>query len=186
MLKKMLFSSALLVAVITFSGCGKDDPVIPEEVELITSLIYTLTPADGGSPVVLSFVDLDGDGGNDPVITGATLVANQSYTGSIELLNESETPVESITEEIEEEQEEHQFFFQSTIADLAITYSDQDANGNPVGLSSTVTTGEAASGSITITLRHEPSKDASGVSDGDLANAGGETDIEVTIPVAIQ
>ena len=42
------------------------------------------------------------------------------------------------------------------------------------------------SGTITVTLRHEPNKDAAGVSSGDIANAGGETDIEVTFNVEIQ
>jgi len=39
---------------------------------------------------------------------------------------------------------------------------------------------------VTITLRHEPAKDATGVSDGDITNAGGETDISVNFPVEIQ
>ena len=50
----------------------------------------------------------------------------------------------------------------------------------------TLTTGDAASGNITIILRHEPVKDAEGVSDGDITNAGGETDISVTFPVVVQ
>ncbi len=56
-----------------------------------------------------------------------------------------------------------------------------DGNGNPVGLTFNLTTGDATTGSVTIILRHEPMKDASGVSDGDITNAGGETDISVTI-----
>jgi len=69
---------------------------------------------------------------------------------------------------------------------LSVAYDDKDANGNPVGLSSILTTGDAASGSITITLRHEPAKSASGVSNGDITNAGGETDIEVIFPINVQ
>ena len=101
-------------------------------------------------------------------------------------MNELDTPVEVITEEVAEEDEDHQFFFQSTISDLTITYDDQDADGNPLGLNSTLTTGAATEGSITIILRHEPDKFAAGVSDGEITNAGGETDIEVTIPVSVQ
>ena len=44
----------------------------------------------GAVPVVLSFTDLDGDGGNAPVINGGTLQANTTYTGTIDLLNEAE------------------------------------------------------------------------------------------------
>ena len=36
-------------------------------------------------------------------------------------------------------------------------------------------------GQFTVTLRHEPDKSAQGVSAGDITNAGGETDIEVSL-----
>lgn len=180
------FFIALLGLTIFFTACKDDDPVIPHEEEVITTLKYTLTPTRGGTPVEFSFQDLDGDGGNDPVITGGSLSANQSYTGSIELLNELESPAEDITEEIEEEDEEHQFFFQTDIAGLAIDYADQDADGTPLGLNSTLTTTNAGTGTVTIILRHEPNKTAAGVSDGDITNAGGETDIEVTFDVDVQ
>ena len=183
---KNLFLPLLLATILIFSACKKDDPVIVDEEELITTLRYTLTPATGGSAIILSFQDLDGDGGNAPTITGGTFAANQTYSGTIELLNESESPAENITEEIMEEQEEHQFFFQSSIADLTVGYNDRDANGNPLGLSSTLATGAAASGNLTIVLRHEPNKSAVGVADGNIANAGGETDIEVTFPIDVQ
>ena len=181
-----LFSllSLLILTSLLFSSC-KEDPMIPEEPEIITTLNMSLSPADGSEDVILSFVDIDGDGGNDPVITGGVLAVNQSYTGTLQLLNQSVTPSESITEEIAEEDEEHQFFFQSNITDLSIDYNDQDADGNPIGLSINLTTGEAGSGTLTVILRHEPNKSGSGVSAGDITNAGGETDIEVTFPIDV-
>lgn len=186
MTKNYLLFSLVLIALVLNSACNDDEPELPNEEELITTVNYTLTPASGGAAVTLTFQDLDGDGGNDPIITGGTLEANQTYTGSLELLNESETPVEDITVEVREEDEEHQFFFQSSLTDLTIAYNDQDADGNPIGLSTTVTTGAAGTGNITITLRHEPNKAAANVSDGDITNAGGETDIEITFPIDVQ
>jgi hypothetical protein len=183
---KKFFPFALLAAVVWFSACEDDDPVIPNEEEVITTMTYTLVPNGGGTTVVMSFRDLDGDGGDDPVITGGTLAANTTYSGSLELLNETETPVEVITEEIEEEDDEHQFFFQTDISGLSVSYEDQDGDGNPLGLATTLTTGSAASGSLTIILRHEPEKAAAGVADGDPTNAGGETDIEVSFSVDVQ
>jgi len=177
----IVFSFSLL-----FITCKKDDPEIINEEELITTLTYTLTPTGGGTTVSLSFQDLDGDGGNAPIITGGMLAANQTYTGVVTLLNEAASPAENITEEIEEEDEDHQFFFQSTLSDVNIEYNDQDANRNPVGLNTTLTTGAAASGTIGIILRHEPDKAAAGVSDGNIENAGGETDIEITFPIDVQ
>ena len=61
-----------------------------------------------------------------------------------------------------------------------------DDDGNPIGLSLTLTTGAAGTGKVTVTLIHEPMKDASGVSGGDIANAGGEEDIAQTFNVVVQ
>ncbi len=185
MIKNYSVLSFLAIALFIFTGCDKDDPEITNEEELITTVNYTLTD-EAGATVVLTFTDLDGDGGNDATIVGGTLVANQRYLGTLELLNEAETPSESVNAEISEEAEEHQFFFESNIADLSFEYLDVDADGNPIGINGALTTGDATSGSITITLRHEPNKTADGVSDGDISNAGGETDIEVTFPIVIE
>ena len=185
---KNLFAYLLLFSVLglTIVSCGDDeDPEIPNEEEVITTLIYTLT-ATNGNTVEMRFTDLDGDGGDAPVITGGTLSANSTYTGALRLLNESESPAENITEEIEEEDEEHQFFFQVSGGNITVTYNDQDEDNNPIGLSTTVTTGAAGASTLTVTLRHEPNKAGTGVSDGDITNAGGETDIEVTFDVTVQ
>ncbi len=178
-----------LVSVLFITSCKKDepeDPIIPNEEELITTLRYTLTPDGGGTDVVFTFQDLDGDGGDSPTITGGILDTNATYTGSLELLNELESPAEDITEEVQEEAEEHQFFFQTSANGLNITYDDADEDGNPIGISTIVTTNDVSTGTLTVTLRHEPNKDASGVSSGDISNAGGETDIEVTFNVEVQ
>ena len=176
----------LLGAALLFPSCDDDeDPVIPNEEELITTLIFTLTPDGGGAPVVWTFRDLDGDGGSAPNITTAPLAANTDYDGIIQFLNEIETPPEDITEEVEEEDEEHQVFYQVSGANLTVNYQDQDSAGNPLGVATSITTGDAGTGTLTITLLHEPDKSAQGVSDGDPANAGGETDIEVTFDVEI-
>jgi len=102
----------LLLALGVFSmlfitSCEKDepeDPIIPNEEEVITTLNFTLTPDGGGTPVVLSFQDLDGDGGNAPTISEGTLDNNTIYNGSLELLNELEDPAEDITLEGAEEE----------------------------------------------------------------------------------
>ncbi len=175
----------LLCSFVLFStSCDKEDPEIINEEEVITTLTYTLTPQDGGAPVVMSFRDLDGDGGNAPTITGGTLNANATYSGSLVLLNEQESPAEDITTEIREEAEEHQFFFISDDDSVTASYntSDVDADGLPVGLIHNVTTTDAGSANLTVILRHEPSKTA----ENDPNAAGGETDIEVTFPITVQ
>ncbi len=181
-----ILAAFFVATILIISSCKKEDPVIPNEEEVITTLKYTLTPDSGGTPIVLSFQDLDGEGGNAPIITGGTLDTNATYTGSMELLNEQENPVDNLTAEINEENKDHQFFFQSTIPGLSVDYNDSDANGHPVGLETTLTTTDAGTGTLKITLRHQPDKFASGVPDGDITNAGGETDIEVIFDVNVQ
>jgi len=178
---KLLLISLAAIAL-SLSACKKDDPEPPNEEEVITTLNYTLTPQSGDA-VTLTFQDLDGDGGNAPTVTSGTLSANTIYSGSLELLNEIEN--EDITEEIKDEDDEHQFFFEATNG-ISIDYDDEDGDGNPVGLSNTLTTTSAGSGTIKVTLIHEPEKDADGVAGGSITNAGGETDIEVTFNVTVQ
>lgn len=175
-----------LSAGLLFTSCDNDDPIIPNEEEVITTLIWTLVSPDGDE-AVFTFRDIDGDGGVAPVVTAEALKANTIYVGSIRFVNELEEPSEEITAEVAEEADEHQVFYASSDASVTISTVDVDADGNPLGLATRVsTTGALAGGSVTITLLHEPSKDAAGVSDGQIANAGGETDIEVTFPLDVE
>ncbi|CAM1370852.1 type 1 periplasmic binding fold superfamily protein [Tenacibaculum xiamenense] len=188
-MKHIKLLAFLFIATLTFTACS-DDETLPEEEheeEVITNMDIVLTP-QSGSVVYLSSEDLDGEGGVDPTITGGTFAANTTYTGVITLTNKAEDPHHDITEEIEEHADEHQFFY-SASAGLSSTFAyagANDSNGNPVGLSFTVTTGDAGTGTYTVTLRHEPNKTAAGVKDGDITNAGGSTDIEIVFPITIQ
>ena len=177
------FCTILVLAVLLIS-CEPKDPDITNGEELITTLIYEVTDTNSGEISEFVFRDLDGDDGNDPVITVPVLKSNSSYSGSIMLLNESVDPTESVDEEVAEEDLDHQLFFDSEV--LTVAYADTDSEGNPIGLESTFSTGDAGTGTLKITLRHKPSKDAEGVKDNDITNAGGETDIEVTFDVSIE
>ena len=185
---KTIKNLALVLFVATlFTACSEDDPEVVNEEELITTLTATLTPSGGGTDIILKRVDLDGDGPNAPVITvSANLTANTDYTGVLKIENETESPAEDITIEVLEEDEEHQFFFTPTNNVATVTYNDMDGNGNPIGVRFILATTTAASGNLTITLRHEPIKTASGVNSGDITNAGGETDVQAVFPVTVQ
>jgi len=182
---KSLLASLALGALI-FSSCEKDHAHVHNEHEVMTTLTYTLT-AEGADTVALKFIDLDGEGGDKPTITGGTLKANTTYAGSIVILNESNPDdVENVTLEVKEEEDEHQFFFVDA-DNINIAYADTDSNGKPVGLKTTIVTGEAGQDrTITVTLIHEPNKLAEGVSDGTIDNAGGSTDISVTFDVDVK
>lgn len=170
---------------ILFIACSSDDdkPMPVNEEEIITTVKVSLTPDTGGDTITMESKDLDGDGPNTPIVTvSSNLQANTTYNGSIVLLNETESPAEDITEEVKEEDEDHQFFYTITGAISEVAYTDQDADGNPVGLTFTLTTATASQASFGITLRHEPKKP----NDGTLADAGGETDVEQTFSLTVE
>jgi hypothetical protein len=185
---KILSMIAFLSIMLHFASCKKEkeDPIIPNEEELITTFIYTLIDTLNQDTAILSIVDLDGDGGMDPIISADSLKANTVYYGSLQLLNESVDPAADIGDEVVEEGTEHQFFYEvQNSLNLAITYDDSDANGNPIGMRTWLSTGDPSNGELVIILRHEPDKYASGVSDGMITNAGGETDIEVNFETTV-
>ena len=183
-MKTMKTGAFYALLTLAMLGCSDDDttPEIINEDELITTVILTLTP-DSGDQVVLTTIDLDGDGPDEPVTTVVgSFSENTQYQGAVQFLNETEDPAEDITQEVIEEADEHQVFY--TVGEglnITTTYLDSDSNGNPLGVSITLETGEASSGSLTVTLRHEPVKPNDG-----LESAGGETDISTSFDVSVQ
>ena len=186
-LNRLLSYGLACVILFTFTNCDDDDPIPVNEEEVITTVIVTLTPA-AGPVVTLQSQDLDGDGPNPPVVTvSGPLTASTTYQGTVEFLNETETPAEDVTEEIEEEDEDHQVFYQVTGGiQLDINYLDEDADGNPLGLEFELISSAAGNGNLVVTLRHLPDKNAAGVSDVDITNAGGETDIAQSFAIEVQ
>lgn len=181
--------TVLFISAFVLTACSNDDdnPEPVNEEEVITTLTATLTPIGGGTAITLQTRDLDGDGPNSPFINVSDdLLANTTYIGSLEILNETESPAESINEEIEGEDDEHQFFYQLTNGLATFEYTDFDDDDNPIGLEFVMTTG-ATTGTdvLTITLRHEPIKDATGVREGDITNADGETDIQAVFNITV-
>ena len=173
-------------------GHGHDDGE-----ELITEVVLTFTPTAGGDAITATWLDADGEGVGNPTIEDISLAANTAYEMSVTLRNTLEDPVENVTEEIAEEDDEHQFFFAFT-ADIfsdpmgdgnidnasdPLNYNDEDANGNPVGLSTNWTTGAATSsaGTFQVVLKHQPDLKTA-TSD---ATVGG-TDIDITFNINIQ
>jgi hypothetical protein len=174
----------MITAGVFLISCDPSNPPNPNEQEVVTSLQITCTsPTD---TTVFGYSDPDGNGGNPPTITTAYFTVSNVYSVNLELLDETKTPVDTITQEILAEATEHQFFFTPLGANMSSSYGDLDDNGYPVGLVNSFTTFNGSTGTMKVTLRHQPNKSASGVSSGDITNAGGETDMEVTFPVVIQ
>ena len=178
-MKKQLFIYGLIG--LTALSCSKDE--VPEEIneeELITTVEVALSSAEGDVDMV--YQDLDADGPQTPNINvSGSLKSGVRYLGTITFLNESESPAEDITEEVEEESDEHQVFFVANGFSLNLEYLNNDGNGHPLGTSFAITP-TTGSGTLTVILRHLPTKPNNGNPD----TAGGETDVLVTFSVNVQ
>ena len=190
-MKNLKINALVFLAILSISSCSKDDdpivtPPVNEE-EVITTVTAVFTPQGGGTAITLRSRDLDGDGPAAPAVTvSGAFAQSKTYDGLVTVLNEAVSPADDITLEIIEEAADHQLFYQKT-GNLpnfvyATSSDNLDANGKPIGIKTVFTTTTAAAGSLTITLRHLPNKSAAGVAGGDITNAGGTSDFEVTYP----
>lgn len=186
MMKKNLVqvSLAALLMSTVFAGCKKEKGETNEE-EVITTMIIRLTQSGSSTPIVYEFSDPDGPGGATPVTDDIDLSPNTTYTASVQLLNETATPVEDITLEVEEESHAHRFYYQPTGASLAVSGLNNDTNGVPLGTTSTWTTGAAGTGQVKVTLRHYPADPPNKSVDDQVDSPKSGTDVEATFNVII-
>jgi hypothetical protein len=196
---RFLMTGIALCSILLFSSCEDDDPKKEDTPELITEATLVFTPTGGGSTVTVTATDPDGEGLQNLTVDGPiNLVINKTYTLTIDLINGLADPSEEeydITAEVEEEGDEHMFFFGWTNnvfsnpagngnidarAD-AVNYNDEDENGLPLGLSTSWTTAAAtASGTFRVMLKHQPDlKTATST-----ANTG-ESDIDLTFTINV-
>lgn len=189
--KNILVVSTLLIGALTFTSCEKDDEKKPETPkpaanpkEIITTLKLFMEDSLGNEAIA-TWKDADGDGPGVPVITGLTLKAGMHYDGVVLLLDESKSPIDTVSKEIaEKEAKAHQFFYtpQGDVSTrLEIEREDKDANNQPLGMliHVDVTAGSAATGSLKIVLKHYDGIDKS--TDPTI----GETDVEAIFPITI-
>ena len=201
-MKTIVMVAAVALAI---TACkDKKDEIAPSnptppanEAELITTMKIQLRDStDHTNAGTFVFKDLDGAGGNPATFdnSGAdsviTIMANHAYKATILLLDETKTPADTISNEVEEEGADHLFFFNSTTLGSSneitlsngtmIKYLDRDANNRGIGLQTLWTAPSAATtkSAFTIELKHQP-----GVKDG--AYNKGETDIQVPFKLKV-
>lgn len=175
-MKKQFFILALSLSVIAVVSSCKKDPKTDEN-ELITDVTLQLfSPTD---TTYASFSDPDGTGGTAPRIDTLFLKPANTYTMNVLVLNKSTSPITDVSDEIKEEDVDHQFFYTITGVNASYMYTDSDANSKPVGLSGRLTTTSLSTGSIQVVLKHQP-----GIKDGNSAT--GSTDIDILFPAQIR
>lgn len=174
----IMFSASVMIS------CDKNDPGPDQDEEVITTMTLIMMPLGGGANVTATFRDPDGDGGQAPTVQDEiVLQPNTTYNTTINVLDESKSPAENITEEIRTKGNEHEFFFQpSSGLNLTVEKTDQDSNNRPIGLSSQFITTGASVGNLRIILKHQPNNLKTNTS----TVATGTTDIEVDFVTRIQ
>lgn len=180
-IKHIKLFAVVMLSGLVIAGCKKKDDDEDDEEENITTVKVTLTPVTAGSVQTYTWKDVDGPGGNAPVIEQITLLPNIPYTCVLQFLDESKTPAEDITTEIAAEANDHQVYFQTTGVLVNVTNLNNDGSGLPLGITSLWSNTGVSNGNIKITLKHKPGQKAA----GDPVTKG-ETDVEVTFPVRVQ
>lgn len=175
----------LLATAFTLNACDKDDDEDePNDEEVITTvrMIYTIPGTTGVTTA--TWEDLDGPGGNNPVIDTIKLATNKTYNAAVLVLDRTKTPVDTISYEILEEDDEHRFYYEIFAgSNINVSNLNKDKNGVTLGVTSTWTTLGAATGSARITLRHY---DEGGKAESDPVNSSkSATDIECVFPTRI-
>ena len=133
-------AAVTLFSAITFSACNNKE----DEGELITTVKLSLSVASG-TPMVHTWQDLDGPGGNAPTLPdtiklGVITPGGNPYTATLEFWNEQNGTKEDITLEVKNEAHDHFVCYEISSlslppAGLSISATDKDKNNLPIGLS---------------------------------------------------
>ena len=138
--------------------------------------------------------------------TQLTLKANSKYNCVVYMLDQTQSPIFVVSDEIKQRENYHLFFYQPTPVttapvisnttpyipgtpvtptaaplNLTIARTDQDTNNPPlqIGLTATFTTGAASTGNLRWVLRHQPN-----AKNGSFAP--GSSDLDVNFITVIQ
>jgi hypothetical protein len=203
-LKNHIFTYLAIISISILSSCDNNDPQKEDVPEMITKATLTFTPT-GGSPIVVTATDPDGEGVQS-ITTDSPIALTKSttYVLTITMINGLAQPTDEeydITKEVEEEGDEHMFFFGWTgnsfsnpsgdgnidVRTHALNYTggenSEDANGLPLGLTTTWTTADVATSGaeFRVLLKHQPALKTAG-----STSTEGETDLDVTFQLSVQ
>lgn len=183
--KSLLWLTGLM-AVFNLNSCDHaDHPDHNHENELITTIHLHLKQDSTGTESHIAWRDITPFDQNERTIDTIMLDTSVSYTGRIELLDESKSPAVDVTNEIEKEKDEHLFIYrqnplESTSPKFDAVRTDTDSKGFPVGLTFRLTTKNISGNSgLNIVLKHQP-----GTKNG--TDGPGDVDMDILFPVKIR
>ncbi len=193
-----LASAGMAILLSGLVACDAIDPTREDTPELITRVTLTFTP-QVGLPAVASATDPDGEGVKGMQVSGPIkLNTNSDYVLGLQLVDELVAPGASgydLTAEVREESHEHLLFFSWTEGIFSnpggngnidsriddVNYEDRDANGLPLGLETSWTTGSPSSGKFRVLLKHQP-----GLKSVNSSSRDGETDLDIEFDLIIE
>lgn len=178
----------LALASTIFTAC-KDNvkKVQPteNENEVITTVIINLTDSVDASKVIsLKYKDLNPNDINEGVFTIPNLDDNKTYFGELVLLDESKADIDTVSNDIAKEADDHQFVYKTSDPNFIVNYvaSDVDSKGYFVGLKPKITTKNLGGKSVNlqITLYHLPDIKKADINEN-IKN--GSTDLDIIFSV---
>ncbi len=175
-LKKINILYITLVTILFYS-CSKDDPDGINDQEYISNVVFSVTSPDG----TLQTIDWDLSETNMETIN---LKANTNYSVGLSFENRSDpTDIEDVTQEIIEEADEHQVFFEFADVSVNVTSANNDTKVGSRGvlLKSVWSASSTGSGIVRVYLIHQPTNFNATTREA----FGGFNDVSIDIPVSI-
>lgn len=169
----------ILFIFFTLTSCSPDEPEVINEPEVITHVNLIVTDPSGSiQTAIWTKAGISGD-------TPIELTSGLNYQASLQFWNRSNpNEPENITTEIREEVDEHQVFYQLSGIKIDITSASadlKDSDGVPLLLNTTWKGTATGSGTVRVTLIHEPFNKGATT----RATIGGETDVEIDFKVSV-
>ncbi len=187
-MKNLKISILFLAFGALIASCTKESPgnvSHPLSNEFLTTTILNLqnTSIPGDKPTIKYYLNPNNPGAA-PVLTPDTMVLmkNSVYKCNIVILDETKTPVDTVSDVIKQRENIHLFvFYSSTGLMLKDSITDHDTNIPPLpfGLQSQITTSSASKGTLEVVLRHQPN-----VKNG--SPGPGSTDLDATFPISVK
>jgi hypothetical protein len=147
---KNTVSFLAITALIFITSCKKEDdkkdvtipPIINPEEQITTVILKGYdenNPNDISRQFAIKWEDMDGTGGNAPIIDSLVLDTGTQYRVQVLLLDKTKTPWDTISNEVEKEKNVHQFFYTPSVSvngkmEVEVLDFDDNIPKLPVGL----------------------------------------------------
>ncbi len=180
--KSTLIISFIVVIISSFQ-CAPEAKIEIEDPDINGLILYRYN----GSTIIDSFKAIDyTSNGTSPIIPDTIkLSPNTTYNFKIKFFsyNPITKVLTDITSAIRDLGNEHEVFYVPSTNNIAITKTDTDSKGFPLGFNSTWASTTASNLNVGLFLRHIPS----GKTNNSTTNASlGDNDITITFPTVIK